>query len=83
LIQAESAITARTAADRQVDAEHPIGADDGDGLAEHGKPAQAHDGLEAQAAFALPQPIRDMGATADLTIVDGGHSSSLTRGIEP
>jgi len=31
----------------------------------------------------LPQPIRGMGAAADLTIVDGGHSSSLTRDIEP
>ena len=47
-----------TGRDRQIDAQHPIGADHGDGLAEHGEPAQADDGLQAQTALAPFQPDR-------------------------
>ena len=61
------------AADRQIDAEHPIGADHRQALAEHREPAQPHDGLQPQPAFALPQPLGHRGAADGLTIVEGGH----------
>jgi hypothetical protein len=60
--------------DRQVDAEHPIGADHGEPLTEHGEPAQANDRLQPEPGLALPEPGGHGGAADGLTIVQGSHT---------
>ena len=52
----------KAGADRQIDAHDPIDDDHGRALAEHREPAQPHDGLQPQAAFAAAEPVVHLGA---------------------